>query len=148
MPTMQLLHRPTSRPAGARRLVPTLLLAAGAASLGWAAAIHLHLWAMGYRHIPTIGPLFLLQGIAAGVLALVVLATRHPLVAVLGALFQLSTIGGLLLSDWVGLFGFHDHLDAPFAGVSLTVEAVGAALLLAGVGSALGARRGGGTISR
>jgi hypothetical protein len=111
----------------------TLLMIAGAAALAWSAGIHIHLWSGGYRHIGTIGPLFLMQGIVASVLALVVLATRTVMSALAGVLFLLSTMGGLLLSNWVGLFGLHDHLDAPYAGMSLFVEGIGAALLAASV---------------
>jgi hypothetical protein len=113
-----------------RRQRATLaLMAAGVAALAWSSWIHLHLWTDGYRHIATIGPLFLMQGIVAAVVALAVLVTRRLEAAAVGVLFLLSTIGGLLLSDWVGLFGFHDHLDAPFAGLSISVEAIGAAAL-------------------
>lgn len=106
---------------------------AGAAALAWSAEIHFRLWADGYRHIPTIGPLFLMQGVVAALLALVLLGTRTVVAAAAGVLFLLSTIGGLMLSDWVGLFGFHDHLDAPFAGMSLAVEGAGAAVLVVAV---------------
>ena len=36
------------------------------------------------------------------------LATRSPLVAVAGAGFALATLGGYLLSAWIGLFGFRE----------------------------------------
>jgi len=32
--------------------------------LAWIGYIHLHLWLEGYRHIPTNGPLFLLDAVA------------------------------------------------------------------------------------
>jgi predicted lipoprotein with Yx(FWY)xxD motif len=79
---------------------------AGAALLVAAGAIHLDLYLTGYRTIPTIGPLFLLQVIAAFVLAAAILVTGNWLIAALGAGFALSTLGGYLLSLWVGLFGF------------------------------------------
>jgi predicted lipoprotein with Yx(FWY)xxD motif len=75
-----------------------LLLAAG--------GIHLDLYLTGYRTIPTIGWLFLLQVIAAFALGLAVLVTGSRLVAAAGAGFALATLGGYLLSIWVGLFGF------------------------------------------
>ena len=78
----------------------------GAALLVAAGAIHLDLYLTGYRTIPTIGPLFLLQGIAAFVLAAAILVTGSWLIAALGAGFAVSTLGGYLLSLWVGLFGF------------------------------------------
>jgi predicted lipoprotein with Yx(FWY)xxD motif len=79
---------------------------AGAALLIASGAIHLDLYLTGYRSIPTIGPLFLLQIIAAFVLAAAILATRHWLAAAAGAGFAASTLGGYLLSLKVGLFGF------------------------------------------
>jgi hypothetical protein len=96
------------------------------------ALIHLHLWASGYRHIPTIGPLFLLQGITGIALALVVVVSRQPLAMVCGALFALGTLGGLVLSIEVGLFGFKDSLSAPYATLSVAVES--AALVALGIG--------------
>jgi predicted lipoprotein with Yx(FWY)xxD motif len=79
---------------------------AGAALLVASGAIHLDLYLTGYRTIPTIGPLFLLQVIAAFVLAVAIPVTGSWLVAAAGALFAVSTLGGYLLSLWVGLFGF------------------------------------------
>ena len=78
----------------------------GAALLVASGAIHLDLYVTGYRTIPTIGPLFLLQVIAAFVLAAAILVTRNWLVEAAGALFAVSVLGGYLLSLWVGLFGF------------------------------------------
>ncbi len=101
----------------------------GAALLIWSAVIHLHLWATGYRHIPTIGPLFLVQGIAGIVVAVAIAALRRPIVLVGGALFAAGTVGGLLLSVNVGLFGFQDSLSAPFAVQSLVVETIAFAVL-------------------
>ncbi len=79
---------------------------AGAAFLIAAGAIHLDLYLTGYRSIPTIGWLFLVQVISAFVLAAAILVTRHPLAAAAGAAFALGTLGGYLLSLKVGLFGF------------------------------------------
>jgi predicted lipoprotein with Yx(FWY)xxD motif len=89
-----------------RRLL--LLRLAGAGLLFATGAIHLDLYLTGYRTIPTIGWLFLLQVIAAFVLALAVLALGLRLAAAAGALFALSTLGGYLLTIWVGLFGFRE----------------------------------------
>ena len=90
-------------------LGPGLLIASG--------GIHLNLYLTGYRTIPTIGWLFLLQVIAAFALGLAVLVMRFldpaagprtRLVAALGAGFALSTLGGYILSVWIGLFGFKE----------------------------------------
>ena len=79
---------------------------AGAGLLAVTGAIHLDLYLTGYRSIPVIGPLFLLQVIAAFGLAAAVLVSGSRLAATAGAGFALSTLGGYLLSLWVGLFGF------------------------------------------
>ena len=77
-------------------------------------AIHLDLYLTGYRTIPTIGWLFLLQVVVAFALGLAVLAIPGRLVipgriaAAAGAAFALSTLGGYLLSIWIGLFGFKE----------------------------------------
>jgi predicted lipoprotein with Yx(FWY)xxD motif len=84
------------------------LRVAGAVLLAVSAGIHLDLYLTGYRSIPTIGWLFLLQVIAGFVLAAAVLVTRSPLVAAAGAGFALATLGGYLLSVWIGLFGFKE----------------------------------------
>jgi len=93
---------------------------AGAGLLAASAAIHLDLYVTGYRSIPTIGWLFLLQVIVAFALALAVLIVplvplKRPSadavdagVAAAAAGFALATLGGYLLSLWVGLFGFKE----------------------------------------
>jgi hypothetical protein len=111
--------------------VITLGVVVGAALVATTGAIHLHLWATGYRDIATIGPLFLFQGVAGAVLAVVLVASRRLLMVVAAAGFLVATIGGLLLSVYVGLFGFQDTLAAPFAGLSLAVESAGTVVLAA-----------------
>ncbi len=86
----------------------------GAALLFATGAIHLDLYLTGYRSIPTIGWLFLLQVIAAFVLGAAVLVTGNRLAAAAGAGFVLSTLGGYILSVWIGLFGF--RRSAPLRG--------------------------------
>jgi len=81
---------------------------AGAGLLAATAALHLDLYLTGYRSIPTIGWLFLLQVIAAFGLAAGVLASGSRLVSAAGAGFALGTLGGYLLSLWIGLFGFKE----------------------------------------
>jgi predicted lipoprotein with Yx(FWY)xxD motif len=90
------------------RMRRTGLRVAGAALLAATGGIHLDLYLTGYRSIPTIGWLFLLQVIAAFGLALAVLVSGSRLAAAAGAGFALSTLGGYLLSVWIGLFGFKE----------------------------------------
>jgi hypothetical protein len=124
----RLLGIATAKPRGSRtsRVVLNLGFVLGAALVGLTSAIHLHLWVDGYRTIPVIGPLFLVQGIAGAVLTLALIGWRRVLTAAIGIGFMLTTVGGLLISVNFGLFGFMDSLAAPFAGVSLIVELAGA----------------------
>ena len=99
-------------------LLRWLLRLTGAGLLIATAAMHLDLYLTGFRTIPTIGPLFLFQVIAGFALGLAILAapftpvTRRPAVdasiAAVGAGYAIATLGGYLLSLWVGLFGFHE----------------------------------------
>ena len=84
------------------------LRVAGALLLVVSACIHLGLYLTGYRSIPAIGWLFLVQAVVAFVLAVGALVTHSRLVAVAGAAFALSTLGCYLLAVWIGLFGFKE----------------------------------------
>ena len=84
------------------------LRVAGAVLLAVSASIHLDLYLTGYRSIPTIGWLFLLQVIVGFVLAAAALVTRSRVAAAAGAVFALSTLGAYLLAVWIGLFGFKE----------------------------------------
>jgi len=108
---------------------------AGSGLLIATAAIHLDLYLTGYRTIPTIGWLFLLQVIAAFGLGLAVLAiprrlvTSSRLAAAAGAGFALATLGGYLLSVWIGLFGFKEVRTG--AGIAAGLVEVAAFVALA-----------------
>jgi predicted lipoprotein with Yx(FWY)xxD motif len=119
-------------PRGWARIVLRL---AGSGLLIATAAIHLDLYLTGYRTIPTIGWLFLLQVIAGFALGLAVLAIPGRLVlagrlaAAAGAGFALATLAGYLLSVWVGLFGFTEVRTT--AGIVAGVVEVAAFAVLA-----------------
>ena len=101
-----------------RTTLQWVLRLTGAGLLVATAAMHLDLYLTGFRTIPTIGPLFLFQVIVGFALGLAILAapfipvTRRPgidaAIAVAGAGFAVATLGGYLLTVWVGLFGFHE----------------------------------------
>jgi predicted lipoprotein with Yx(FWY)xxD motif len=110
---------------------------AGAGLLAATGAIHLDLYLTGYQSIPTIGWLFLLQVIAAFGLAAAVLAVGSRLVAAAGAGFALSTLGGYLLSVWIGLFGFKEIRTT--AGIAAGVIEVAAFAALAALAAATAA---------
>jgi len=113
---------------------------AGAALLIASGAIHLDLYLTGYNSIPTIGPLFLLQIIAAYLLAIVIPLTGLRLAYAAGAAFALGVLGGYLLSLKVGLFGFTEVRTT--AGIVAAIIDVAAfAVLGAGTVSGLGIGR-------
>jgi hypothetical protein len=119
-------------PENTPRLVAVLgriAIVAGAALVVSTAAIHLHLWLAGYRHVPKIGPLFLAQAVTGFVLAPVVALSRHMAVVLLAALYMAASAAGLLISATVGFLGIHDGLGVPWAAPSLTVELAGMVLL-------------------
>jgi predicted lipoprotein with Yx(FWY)xxD motif len=135
--TMMAAARAARDQAGppARGWRPVLLRVAGAGLLIATGAIHLDLYLTGYRSIPAIGWLFLLQVIAAFGLALAVLAipsrlaVASRLAAAAGAGFALATLGGYLLSVWIGLFGFTEVRTT--AGIVAGVVEVAAFAVLA-----------------
>jgi predicted lipoprotein with Yx(FWY)xxD motif len=96
----------TEQPPSPATPVRLALRVAGAGLLAATAAIHLDLYLTGYRTIHVIGPLFLGQVIAGFALAAAILVTGSRLAAAAGAGFALSTLGGYVLSVFVGLFGF------------------------------------------
>jgi predicted lipoprotein with Yx(FWY)xxD motif len=127
------LSRPLTQPW------PLILRVTGAGLLIATGAIHLDLYLTGYRTIPTIGWLFLLQVIAAFGLGVAVLVTGSRLAAAAGAGFALATLAGYLLSIWVGLFGFTEVRTT--AGIVAGIIEVAAFAVLAVMVVAPGADR-------
>jgi hypothetical protein len=123
----------TSLPA---RVAVTVMIAGGAVCTVGSGIIHLYLWGKqyGYRDIPTIGPLFLLQGIVAILLGLLVIISRRVIVLVLAGGMLVVSVVALVLAVEVGLFGFRDSWLAPYAWTSFYEEIVGAVLLLSASG--------------
>jgi predicted lipoprotein with Yx(FWY)xxD motif len=80
----------------------------GAVLLAVSAGIHLDLYLTGYRKIPTIGWLFLMQVIVGFMLTIAALVTRSRLAAAASAALALSTLAAYLLAVWIGLFGFKE----------------------------------------
>ena len=124
-----ILAGPASVTPWAARWAVTVLAVAGAALLVWSGIIHLMLWDDGYRDISVIGTLFLLQGVGGIVIAAAIVIFRRLLVLAAGAVTLAATAVGLLLSAHVGLFGYRETLAVSYATLSLTVEFTGAAIL-------------------
>jgi hypothetical protein len=108
----------------ARGIVALVLRLGSAALLVLIGYIHLHLWQEGYRLIPTDGPMFLVDALAAFGLAAVLLAWARPVVGLLAAGFAAATLGALLISLSVGLFGFRESIQASFVVESIVIEAI------------------------
>jgi len=126
-----LLRLARSRATTRRRGRSLTLLVLGVLALLGTSYIHWHLWdGEGYRHIPTIGWLFLLQWITALVLAVALIVVRELWVALAGAGFVTSTLVGFLLSVTIGLFGFQDSWLAPYAKFAFVLEIVAIVILV------------------
>jgi hypothetical protein len=118
----------------ARRVTTEVLRACTVAAVLLSADVHLELWMEGFRQIPVIGPLFLLDVAGGLVVALAVLLWRHWLPALTAAGFGAATLGAFLLSVTVGLFG----LKEVFTGTAQMVAAVAEAVAICcGIGLAV-----------
>jgi hypothetical protein len=115
----------------------TVLIAGGAACTVYSGYIHLYLWGrqpFPYRDIPTIGWLFLLQGIAAIIVGLLIVITRRVGALLIGAGFLIVSVAALVIDVEVGMFGFKDSWAVPYAKSTLYEEIAGAVLLLVAAG--------------
>lgn len=125
---------PTTAPASRRSSAISIavLRLVGAALLGTNAGIHAYLWDAGYRTIADIGPLFLLDVIAASALTLAVLGAPRrllPLVSAAGALLEGGTVAGLFVTTKHELFGFIESTRATLYWESAYTEIAGAVVL-------------------
>jgi hypothetical protein len=123
-------RRPSQLGPPGRRAAALLLRLGCVALLSWIGYIHLHLWLEGYRQIPTNGPLFLLDAVTGLALAAVLLVRPVPLAGLVAAGYTTATLGALLISLTVGLFGFRESISASYVVQSLTIEAITALALL------------------
>jgi hypothetical protein len=90
--------------------------------------IHLHFWDIAYRHVATLGPLFLVQLIAAFVVAVALVVTRKLIMVAAAFLLMGGTIIGFILVRTVGLFGFKLTFTSGLAATVLVIEAVAVVL--------------------
>jgi hypothetical protein len=105
------------------------LLICDAALLVASGLIHLHLWDIAYRHVPTLRFLFLIQVAATILMAIVLLITRHLLVVLASLALMAGTIVGFVLADTVGIFGFKIPVTTTIAIEVLVIEIAGVILL-------------------
>jgi hypothetical protein len=120
------LRHAMGRHHGANVLV-LVLVAAGAATIVVSAVVHLYLWGKsdGYRAVPTVGPLFLIQGIVGCLLGPAMLILRRVISTTACAAYMAMSLGGLYLSLHGGLFGYDETLDSEFVKLTLVVEIIG-----------------------
>jgi hypothetical protein len=131
-----------------RDLVGLGLRVLGAALLAAMAGIHVYLYLNGYQGVPTIGVLFLLNGIGGAILTIAVSGAPRRFLGVaglLGALFELGTLAALVAAILIpgGLFGFQESVQAFLVPTTLAVESAGVLVLaaLTGVAGLAGLRR-------
>jgi hypothetical protein len=80
-----------------------------AAGVLLSAVVHLDLWDLqGFREIPTIGPLFMLNFIGGVLIGVVMLVWRHWLPMLAAAGFGAATVGAFWISVVHGLFGLKE----------------------------------------
>jgi hypothetical protein len=104
------------------------------------AVMHLYLWFEGYRDLEVIGPAFLLNAFGGAVIAVLLVAWKHWLPALLALGFGASTLGAFVVSTTVGLFGVQEQWQGWEVWTAAISEA--AAIVL---GAVLLARRGAGS---
>ena len=125
--------------AGALVLV---FVAAGAAAIAVSAVLHLDLWANhDYRRYPTVGNMFLLQGIVGCVLAATMLIVRRIFITAVGAMYMALSIGALFISLNGGFFDVGETIDARYVKLSLVDEIVGLVACVLAIGVTLGSRQ-------
>jgi hypothetical protein len=90
--------------------------------------VHLYLWDHTYRQIRVIGPLFVVNAVAALLIAVALLWKPEGITALLGLALSAGTFGVFMLTVTVGLFGFTTGWD-PKAVVAAVAE-IGAILVL------------------
>jgi hypothetical protein len=108
-----------------------VLLVVSAALMLVSAGVHLHLWDIAYRHVATLGPLFVVQAIAMVVLAVLLVVWPVRLVVFAAALLNLGTILGFVKAVNGGVFGFTLPVITGWANLALAVE-LGALVALGG----------------
>jgi hypothetical protein len=79
-----------------------------AAAVVTSAWVHLDLWRDGYRDIDVIGPAFMLNAVAGGLIGILLVVWRHWLPLFLAVGFGASTLGAFVVSASVGLFGVQE----------------------------------------
>lgn len=86
--------------------------------------VHLDLWFEGTRHLDVIGPAFMVNAVAAVVIAGLLLAWQHWLPLLLTIGFGAATLGAFVISATVGLYGVNESFAGFWEWTSIVSEAV------------------------
>ena len=132
-----LLRGPADLASLLARVAITVMIAGGAACAVYSGYIHLYLWGRQqypYRDIPTIGPLFLVQGVVAILIGLLIIISRRVGALLIGAGLMVVSVAALVIDVEVGMFGFKDSWAVPYVKSTLYEEIAGAVLLLVAAG--------------
>jgi hypothetical protein len=124
------LRRPDLGRRGALSFLALGLRVGAVGLLIWIGYVHWLLWHEGYKYIHISGPFFLVDAIAAVVLAVALLAWPRPAIGIASAGFVVTTIAALWISLWIGLFGFHESLSASHVVQALWLESIAVVLLV------------------
>lgn len=125
-PVQQARHRSTTLADGRWRIAADVLRALTAAGVLMSADVHLELWADGFRQISVVGPLFMLNAVGGLLIGVVLLLWRHWLPALAAAGFGVATLVAFLISATVGLFGVHESFSGVPQQMCLVAEVVAA----------------------
>lgn len=123
------------------RTATQLAIRAGiAVNLAISGYVHAHLYLDSYRHIPTIGPAFLVQASLSFALAVLILAGGPSWLNGAAAALMFGALAAFALSRTTGLFGFTEigWQPTPYAAFAMISEVLTLALCAAVL---IGARR-------
>ena len=95
-----------------------------AAAVLVSAYVHLKEWFDGFRHVDVIGPLFIVNGVAGIVIAVLLVTWQHWVPPFLAFGFGASTLGGFVIAATWGLFGDHEKWQGSYIWVAAIAEAV------------------------
>ena len=86
--------------------------------------VHLHLWTTGVKDQHVVGPAFMVNVVAAVVIAVLLLVWRGWEPPLLATGFGAATIVAFVISATVGLYGVHEHWTGSLVWTAFIAETV------------------------